>query len=67
MFVFNEICVQHKLYILAGTLLGPNMKLALLYDLTFTKVYVNLEKYVISSAEPYLKSVYLNLLVWRGA
>jgi hypothetical protein len=34
-------------HILAGTLLGLNMKLALLYILNFTKIYINLEQYII--------------------
>jgi hypothetical protein len=38
---------QYKIYILVHTLLGWNMKLALFYNLYFTKVYINLEKYVI--------------------
>jgi hypothetical protein len=42
----NEIWVQVRIYILAGTLLGLNMKLALMYNLNFTKVYINLENYV---------------------
>jgi hypothetical protein len=32
---------------LVGTLLGLNMKLALLYGLNFSKMYIHLEKYVI--------------------
>jgi hypothetical protein len=38
------------------------MKLALVYNLKFTKVYINLEKYGISLAEICVKSLYLNLL-----
>jgi hypothetical protein len=37
------------------------MKLALFYNLKFTKVYFNLEKECYSLAEHYVKSVYLNL------
>jgi hypothetical protein len=42
----NEIWAKDKVYI-GRTLLGWNMKLALFYDSNFTKVYINLEKYVI--------------------
>jgi hypothetical protein len=46
-FILNEIWGQDKIYILVGTLLGLNMKLTLFYNLNFTKVYINLEKYFI--------------------
>jgi hypothetical protein len=42
-FILNEILAQDKIYILVGTLLGLNMKLAL----NFIKIYINLEKCVI--------------------
>jgi hypothetical protein len=43
-FILNE---HDKLYILVSTLLVSNMKLALFCNSNFTKVYINLEKYVI--------------------
>jgi hypothetical protein len=56
---FNEIWAQDKIYILVGTLLGWNMKLALLYNLFFTNVYINLEKYVIHEL-----NFMANLFIW---
>jgi hypothetical protein len=38
-FILNEIWAQGKIYILVSTLV------ALLYNLNFSKVYINLEKY----------------------
>jgi hypothetical protein len=46
-FVLNEIWAQDKIYIFVGTFLSQNMKLALVSDLNFTIVYINLENYVI--------------------
>jgi hypothetical protein len=43
-FILNKIWVQD---ILVGTLLDLNMKLALFYNLNFTEVYINFQKYVI--------------------
>jgi hypothetical protein len=39
---------KYKIYILVGTLFGWNINLALFYNLNFTKVYINLEKFVIN-------------------
>jgi hypothetical protein len=38
---------RKHIYSLVGTLLGRSVKLALFYNLNFTKVYINLEKYII--------------------
>jgi hypothetical protein len=46
-FILKKIMAQDKICILIGNLLGWNMKLALIYNLHLTKVYVNSEKYVI--------------------
>jgi hypothetical protein len=45
--ILNGIWAQDKLHILVDTLLGLNMKLALMYNLNFTQVCISLEKYVI--------------------
>jgi hypothetical protein len=41
------------------------MNLALLYNLNFTDVYINL-KICYSLSKLYVRSVYLNLFGWRG-
>jgi hypothetical protein len=46
--------------------LGWDVNLALFCNLNFTKVYINLKKYVIHSLN-FVRSVYLNLFRWRGA
>jgi hypothetical protein len=43
------------------------MNLALLCNLNFTKVCINLKKMCYSLAELYVKYIYLNLFGWRGA
>jgi hypothetical protein len=45
-FILNEVGGQARTYIFVGTLLVLNIKLALLYNLNFIIVYINLEKYV---------------------
>jgi hypothetical protein len=54
-----------KIKYILGTVLGWNMKVALFYNLHFTKVHIKLEKVCYSLAELYVKSVYLNLFGWR--
>jgi hypothetical protein len=43
------------------------MKLALFYNLNFTKVYINFRKVRYSMVELYVKSVHLKLSGWRGS
>jgi hypothetical protein len=45
--ILNELWAQDKICTLEGTVLGLNVKLALLYNLNFTRAYTNLEKYVV--------------------
>jgi hypothetical protein len=45
--LWTEYGRKDKLYIFIGTLFGWNMKFSLSYNLNFTKVYINLEKYFI--------------------
>jgi hypothetical protein len=58
-FILNETCAQDKIHSLVDTLLGWNINLDLFYNLNFTKVYINLEKYAI-----HWLNFMSNLFIW---